>query len=358
MHTSRLGSFKLRLNGQEKEGRMGLFRVGFILLGLLFLPCGGYAQDVDNPERVMPEEPIPTGFVFIDNQYVESPYEVVQREGTIFLNEHPLQLKEVQSGFEHSRRWRNHRYSPSIKIQQIKRLLESDGLLVYFSPEQSIHWFHRNSAYTILDILLHEETAEDKLERFAQEIPSLPNADSWRDIIEKFEPTRHLEQRMEEHISASRDPVEQPVNLEDPQHGAMYYFTVAGMILTVFGFGTVLQYRPPELNQWGTQNSDSGSLSLVKSCVLLLGALSIFDLVCTMVLNEMGSFWEVNPFANSLVDRSIELMAFKLVPIVMGMTFLFWARSYAAAQMASWWLCLVLTLLTARWVIVTSLLMI
>lgn len=337
---------------------MGILRVGCMLVGLLLLHASLWAQAFDDDDAAMPDEPIYTGFVFIDHQYLESPYELEQRKGLVYLNGQPLRLKQFHSGFERSHRWGPRRYSPEAQIEHIQRLLENDGLMVYVTEEQTLHWFHRSSAYTILDILLHEQTLEDKLERFSQEIPSLPNADYWREVIDKFEPTRHLEERMEEHINAHRAPIAGPVSLEDPQHSTAYYLTIAGMVMTVFGFGTVLQHRPPELEQWGRQSSDAGSLRLVKSCVLLMGALSVFDLVCTMMLHEMGSFWEVNPFANSLVDRSLVLMAFKLVPIVSGMAFLYWARKYAAVQMASWWLCLVLTLLTARWVIVTSMLMI
>jgi hypothetical protein len=62
----------------------------------------------------------------------------------------------------------------------------------------------------------------------------------------------------------------------------------------------------------------------------------------------------MNPIGHELIDNPLHLMAFKLLVTSTAIGLLYVCRRIPLAQQASWWSCLVLTLVTARWLIFNS----
>lgn len=65
---------------------------------------------------------------------------------------------------------------------------------------------------------------------------------------------------------------------------------------------------------------------------------------------------EINPIGGRLIDRPEQLILFKAVMTTLAIGLLFRLRRYRRAQLAAWWSCLVLTLLTVRWLTFNSML--
>ena len=83
--------------------------------------------------------------------------------------------------------------------------------------------------------------------------------------------------------------------------------------------------------------------------VVLVAVLSFFDLGCTLLAQGSIGFVEINPLGSELLDSPALLAGFKLTSLLVGCAILLALRRYRGAQVASWWLCLVCTILTFRW---------
>ena len=179
----------------------------------------------------------------------------------------------------------------------------------------------------------------------------------WHKVLTDFEVTDGLREFIAEYGEEyDEEEDDQAVYLAPPDTSArkMYALSVAGKVLVALSIGTLLNHRP-ESGRWSQLVRSAEAVSLVKRALVLIVALSAFDLACTLFATTAGDFLEVNPFGESLLSKPWMLSTFKLTATVFGAGILWSMRSYLGAQQASWWMCLVLTLVTVRWVAVQSL---
>ena len=141
----------------------------------------------------------------------------------------------------------------------------------------------------------------------------------------------------------------------EAQESRMYTLNVLGMLLSVYSLGTLLSARPSSSRPWSETESSPDALRLMKRCLIIVVCLSLFDLSATIMTNSAGGFSELNPFALSLLDDPVHLSVFKFATTGMSVGILWSRRAFVGAQTASWWLCLILTLVAARWVTIHSL---
>ena len=85
-------------------------------------------------------------------------------------------------------------------------------------------------------------------------------------------------------------------------------------------------------------------------------ALSLLDLVWTLLVSQAGTMRELNPVGGRLIDDPVKLVAFKVAMTGLAAGLIFKLRYYRRAQLASWWACLILTLLIVRWLTFNSML--
>jgi hypothetical protein len=96
---------------------------------------------------------------------------------------------------------------------------------------------------------------------------------------------------------------------------------------------------------------------VVLKSLLIFGLLSVVDLIWTISASATGSMREMNPLGNELIHDPIRLILFKTVAVSVTIGLLYSLHHRPIAQVASWWSCLVLTLLTARWLTFHSMFM-
>lgn len=65
-------------------------------------------------------------------------------------------------------------------------------------------------------------------------------------------------------------------------------------------------------------------------------------------------FQEMNPLGSQLLLDGVSPLAFKVTTLAVSVLLLFVLRRYRGAQLASWWMCMVCTLLTFRWIVLDS----
>ncbi len=136
-----------------------------------------------------------------------------------------------------------------------------------------------------------------------------------------------------------------------------YPLTLFAMIVVVVAFGHLLSNKPRlEEGQAGSGVSPETQKVVLKS-LLIFGLLSVVDLIWTISANATGSMREMNPLGQELIDDPIRLILFKTLAVSLTIGLLYSLHRRPIAQVASWWSCLVLTLLTARWLTFHSMFM-
>jgi len=137
----------------------------------------------------------------------------------------------------------------------------------------------------------------------------------------------------------------------------MYGLSVVGMLLIALSAGTLLGNPPKNSGSWSRIVRSPRTRTAMQRCLVLIAAYSLFDLVATLLALKTGHVEELNPFGVGLVLAPAALAAFKVASTCLGAGLLWKLKNYHGAQVASWWLCMVLTLVTVRWVTVQSLLL-
>lgn len=142
-----------------------------------------------------------------------------------------------------------------------------------------------------------------------------------------------------------------------------YPLTLFAMVAVVIAFGHLLSNKP-RLDALSSDPSytldpsaNLASRKVVLRSLLIFGTLSGIDLVWTLAATATGSMREMNPIGNHLLANPIQLVVFKVIAVSVTITLLYLLHRRPIAQVVSWWGCLVLTLLTARWLTFQSMFM-
>jgi hypothetical protein len=126
------------------------------------------------------------------------------------------------------------------------------------------------------------------------------------------------------------------------------------MGLVVAAFGNLLSNHPKNGVRWRDVDSNGDDVGMVKRNVTLLILLGLFDLACTAVAEQAGGFLELNPLGSPMATQPLALAAFKISTLVLACGILLSLRKYRGAQVASWWMCLVVTVVALRWLTYNS----
>ncbi|MHC4875198.1 MAG: DUF5658 family protein [Planctomycetota bacterium] len=133
-----------------------------------------------------------------------------------------------------------------------------------------------------------------------------------------------------------------------------YPMSIAGLLLSVMACGHLISNKPPSRSASQGDVLSSESLKIVTRSLWLVGALSLLDLAWTILASQANQMTELNPFASGLIKDPVLLALFKFAMTGTAVGLLLVLRRHRVAQTASWWACLILTLLTMRWLTFNS----
>jgi hypothetical protein len=171
----------------------------------------------------------------------------------------------------------------------------------------------------------------------------------WIELVDAMQPSAELAARVEsverERVVVRRRPSPPP----SLSNFVKYGISVMGIVLGVVALGTLLNHRPHSKAAWRDLDTSGDSIPLVVRNVVLVAVLGFFDLGCTLLAQRSIGFVEINPLGAGLLDNPALLTGFKVASLLLGCVILLALRRYRGAQVASWWLCLVCTILTFRW---------
>lgn len=363
----------------------------FILGSLLALasPAADSEEEVDDIELLEADArpydddvTFETGFVFIDGEFVPPPYTVTlsEDENDVLINERAIPGAIPESRFrtgpfsgrsapreETSRRrrgfgWQNWSTPPPRRMwaARIRQYLDHDAAIVAFSGER-LATLRQAQTYALLRSLLDPQQLSANVDEL-MEIPIGPEAAAlWQKWLLEFRPDAEFRRHAEPHLAAFE--AAEAANLAQVAavrrfDAVAYPLTLLGMLMSVVAFGHLLMSLPNNDAMRRKGEGEGGiSAEVIRATiisVLLVAALSSLDLVWTLLASQAGQMRELNPIASHFIEDPLSLIAFKATATLLGCGLLYALRRHSRAQLASWWMCLVCTMLTFRWLVFNS----
>ncbi|QDV13467.1 hypothetical protein CA51_33570 [Rosistilla oblonga] len=135
-----------------------------------------------------------------------------------------------------------------------------------------------------------------------------------------------------------------------------YPMTMFGLIVGVYTFGHLMMTTPKSPALYPNANLLEMMSQATVVSVVLICAHAALDLTWTLLTSQAGQMREINPFGAQFLENPRALVAFKAIATLGACGLLIGLRKHRAAQTACWWMCLVCTILTFRWLIFSSML--
>ena len=286
------------------------------------------------------------GFVILDGAYVRPPYTVHWTWPAAFVNGREALVS--RQGGRSCVGEPEYEAQPRHYVEYVVNHLRGGGLILCRAGQKAV-LVTPGRALRILEILLSEKAKEAKVKNLAAIKGLSITAREWDALAESFEAPTELTDRVEYwHTEFAALAAVGEADLPVPR-GIIQMLTLAGFALAAWALGTLLRCRPP----LGRDDAPSVAPGLwdrqVVRLVLVIVALSVHDLLCTLCAHDLGNFRELNPLAAPLLSHAPSVVAFKL-SLTLGAAIVFLvARSRRLVQIGSWWMGVVYTVLILRW---------
>jgi hypothetical protein len=298
------------------------------------------------------------GILIVDSEYVPLPLTMHVEEGQLLVNDRPVKCHAGQA-LERPHPWRA---SPEQLARELELVIANQIAAPYVIvalADQPLVILTAPAAQRALLCKLARIDAGLNVRPAAlrDQLPADLDADVWETWIAKFSPTP-------EFVSRATAYIENFARVEREAEAALaanrrlnefsYPLSLVGMIASVLGFGHLLSHRPPV----GTKSLDTDTsplaLGVLTWSLALVVVYSALDLTWTILAYQAGQMLELNPLGSRLIGDPLKLIAFKMGATAVSVGLLFYLRKYCKAQLAAWWICLILTLLTGRWLMMSS----
>lgn len=279
---------------------------------------------------------VDTGFVFIDGDYMEAPYTIIQLGHLLLVNGRALTTQSLPGANEEPGLW-------------VDTLLSRHAVLIANSDQPLARIeAARHKAQFLRSIISSRPGLRIQAFDFAPE-----QGQRLQDWLRNFSPPPQLMSRAGRQIRQMRRARNSTVI---PKHASLAYpLTIVGMLAGVWSLGHLLVSSPQPHEELRGATTDP---SLVKATITSIAGvmiLSALDLIWTLRASQAGQMTELNPLGSRLITDPTQLVAFKLAATLTGCGFLLAFRRTQLVRRAAWWLFLVLTLLTFRWLVFNSL---
>ncbi|QDT06492.1 hypothetical protein K227x_49020 [Rubripirellula lacrimiformis] len=353
------------------------------LLGLFFFVSDVAADDP--PAQKSSSFHITRGFLFVDDAFVSTPVDIQADADQIRLNDAMVSASQVPNvdysngtTFGDERRFRGSRGAPRRgwgdysnrdprRNRPRAQLSPAQGLagriafelnmqnIVVVRPDRSLlvlemAWGGREFLARLTSPAEREKSpSAELLEAIESQDIDSGEVLEWAD---HYQPSAiFLEQ-----AKIQLDPVDALIIANEKvitgvkwQSALTFPLTVIGMVLVVLAFGHLLSANPRTTTITGGVDLSSDQEQMIRRSLMYVSALSVMDLIWTILASQAGTMRELNPLGGQLISDPLMLAAFKIGVTSLSVGLLFALRRQPLAHQASWWTCLLLTLLTARW---------
>jgi hypothetical protein len=292
--------------------------------------------------------PIDSGGVVLRGQLMPPPYVIARSDGKVLVNS---EIVAVATG--------NVARHQTARIE--RQLINGNWMMVF--DADVIAFVDPEEGMTLVGELARANSIAESVKRIMsvelQGAETVTSAE-WQTALLNFQPDESIVQEYSEYENEMEstdwisEDSEESLKVHDST-STMYGLSVVGMLLIALSAGTLLGHPPKNSISWSRIVRSPRTLTAMQRCLVLIAAYSLFDLAATLLAVKTGHVEELNPFGVGLILAPAALAAFKVASTCLGTGLLWRLKNYHGAQVASWWLCMVLTLVTVRWVTVQSL---
>lgn len=311
--------------------------------GILLMVCACLG-DVGT-EFVPAQRRCDTGYVFIDGVYLSTPYLVQTTPEGLTVNGRFLPGSNAESIGDRRKR-------QSTPLRRVTSRLKNGAIVIAFTA-RPLAFIESRDAVDFFRAITGRES--QRLESLLATLHEEVDRRLWSDWLNDFEVPEDLRMRAERLIQSLAAIEEQ----NRAQMAAVrridtlgYPLSIVGMLASVLAVGHLLMHLPRQTEH---QAHDMGRATVISS--VLIGLFSLLDLAWTILAHQAGQMRELNPLGSGLIANAWLLMAFKASTTSVSCGILLVLRRRYIARLAAWWLCLVGTLLTLRWLLFTSMLL-
>ncbi|MCA9047468.1 MAG: hypothetical protein KDA89_01990 [Planctomycetaceae bacterium] len=357
---------------------------------LCALPGTAAQQQADHsaPERSRPADPIAvsSGYLFVDGEYIGLESAVGAEDDAITINGHRIDVRVSPAPQRRRSRYRDDEFqdefefddaydtfdepvrNPSADTQpgpsdfrrtarRIGHPLDEDGIVLLFSGERPVYLDYM-LADTLLQLVVRTSDMTEK-QRLADSGIFTEASSVAREWALKYVPTADFRRRAEERLSyvdaRERENMDR-INATRRLASWNYPLSILGMLAVVLGLGHLLSTKPIQTEADSAAASAEPFLnSAIGKSIALIAGMSGLDLIWTLLAHQANAMTEVNPIGHKLIDNPELLILFKITLTAAALSILYTSRRHRTAQLACWWTCLILVLVTARWLTVSAL---
>ena len=313
-------------------------------------------------------QPTDEGFVFVNGKFLPRPYTFRASGNQTFVNDvmiaeellsmgPPFDFDDAE-GYGRGARRRSQEAQQTYAEYISDRFVQSRQVIVFFDGYTPA-LLPVSIGNDLLSVLVSDAHRLELLPRLLANAGSSEVASRWSDWVQGFQPSHDF-------LAVARpivDRIDATVGEDQARHAAhlrlhsfAYPLTIAGMIMSVFAIGHLMSNPPNGGNTPDEIEMSPEVVKIVTRSIILVVALSLLDLIWTLLASQAGTMRELNPVGSRLIDDPAKLIAFKVAMTGLAAGLIFKLRYYRRAQLASWWACLILTLLSVRWLTFNSML--
>ena len=298
------------------------------------------------------------GFLFLNGQYVPLPCDLALDGESLTINGVLVESTPppLPGGDRPGGKMRRQRPGSEVRrlgTEIVQHLI--GGEVVVLFPNQPVIAVPRGKPqYELLTTLLNDSEPVTPVSVTRQLRPGQqPAWDAW---LARFEPAGEFRQRARDLIALYDQRESEGISAIAANRRLnlfAYPLSVLGMVVTTLGMGHLLSHRPPVGAKSLETDASPPALRVLTYSLALVVVYSVLDLTWTILAHQAGQMLELNPLGSHLIENPLHLVAFKAGATGLAVGLLFVLRKYRRAQLAAWWVCLVCTLLTARWLTIS-----
>jgi len=323
---------------------------------------GDFGRRDDSPLEITVEK----GYCFINGEYIAPPYEVRCDAEKLTVNGREISCKPPPRdfsgrGFGGGFGPRGSDYSLRYFFSQLHGQLALDFVVMSFAG-QPFASFDTSHTYDLLKSFIFTGSRSVRQVAVRNQLPADFNRGAWDEWISNYKPADELKIRAAAFTNAYEQNQEHAladIRAQRLLESLSYPLSISGMVLSVLSIGHLLGGRPHAGKQTRGLDPSPEMIRAFNWSVAFAAALSLLDLVWTIIATSASTsgVTELNPIGKEFIHDPRNLAGFKIAVTFSCLALLWLMRKHKRAQIAAWWLCLVLTLVTCRWLVVDSLML-
>lgn len=306
-------------------------------------------------------EPIPDGgFLFLDGEYVPPPYRFEKHNGSVTILGNNLNLmaylqaNPASEGYVTG--WNRRRLEDALH-QVCVPGHTAKTLVALFHDAPPIILHQPPDVLDVLSLLINKRDSGRATGVRPEFLPEdFPSA-RWDRWVTEFHGTVEFASRAHSYITRIEKLEEDnrfSIATFRYADNSLYPLSVLGMLTVVLSCGHLLITHPSSDRETSPQTLSPATNRVICRTLILVFVLSALDLLWTILAIRTGSMREINPLASQFVDDPVSMTVFKSSATAMAVCLLYALRHHLLARKAAWWMCLVCTLVAARWVTFNS----